>query len=70
MANNRLTVELGRREQRHALVADESLSPAFRGFIEIWARKIESGQQRATWSRSSDIGTMEEFNARPQQDLV
>jgi hypothetical protein len=70
MANNRLMVESGRREQRHALVADESLSPAFRGFIEIWARKIESVQQQATRSRCSGIGTMEESNACPQQDLV
>jgi hypothetical protein len=52
MANNRLVVESGRREPRQALVAEESLSPAFRGFIEIWARKIESVEQRATKSRS------------------
>ena len=61
MENNRLVVESGRREQKQALIADESLSPAFRGFIEIWARKIESVEQRAM-SR----GALEESNAPAQ----
>jgi hypothetical protein len=70
MANNGLVVESGRRERKQALVADESLSPAFRGFIEIWARKIENVGQRAIGPRSAGMGAMEEFNSPPQQDLV
>ena len=70
MANNRLVVQSGRREQRHTLVADEFLSPAFRGFIEIWARKIESVEQPPNRLLSADMATMKEFNAPPQRDLV
>jgi hypothetical protein len=59
MANNRLGIESVRREQSHTLTADESMSPVFRGFIEIWARKIENVEQRAIRSR----GALEESNA-------
>ena len=32
--------------QGPASLADESLNPAFRRFIDTWARKIESGEPR------------------------
>jgi hypothetical protein len=68
IANNRLRIESGRHEQSHPLIADASLSPAFRGFIEIWARKIESVEQRA--NTPALPGTIEEFNSSLHQDLV
>jgi hypothetical protein len=69
LQNNRPVVESGRREQKHTLLADESLSPAFRGFIEIWARKLQSVEQHADRPRPLSIGTLEEFNAPSLQDL-
>jgi hypothetical protein len=61
MANIQLVAESGRCEQTHTLLADESLSPAFRGFIEMWARKIQGAEQR-----SPGMGMLEESHAPAQ----
>ena len=55
MSNERRVLNESGYEQSDALLADESLSPTFRAFIEIWARKIESLTSLARGSRQSDM---------------
>ena len=47
MANDGRAKEAGLSDEQGALMADESLTPVFRGFIQSWARKIESLERGA-----------------------
>jgi len=56
-------VESGGGEERRALLTDESFSPTFSGFIEVWARKIASVEPPANGS-SPDAGTGRSWSMR------
>jgi hypothetical protein len=66
---NNWLVERGGGEERGALLTDESLSLVFRGFIEVWARKIASVEQRENRPSSPDCGRLEGTRGS-RQDLA